>query len=70
MSLSTGRTKLQAALKDLRIKFDRSQDAWDDAARDRFQSTHLEPLEPAVRSALAAMEKMADLLARARNECG
>ncbi len=51
------------------MKFDRTQDGWDDVAREQFHKNHVEPLEPGLRSALNAMDKMAEMLARARNEC-
>jgi hypothetical protein len=70
MSVTGGRSKLNIALKDLRVKFERTQDAWDDIARDGFQKRHLDPLEPCVRTALAAMDKMTQMVNRAKNECG
>jgi hypothetical protein len=70
MSVSGGRSKLAQSLKDLKVKFERTQDVWNDVARDNFFKNHVEPLEPAVRSALAAMDKMTEMIYRARGECG
>lgn len=69
MSLSVGKAKLVGSLKDLMVRWERATSSWDDPMSADLQATVLEPLEPKVRAAVTAMEKMGDLLARARRDC-
>ena len=69
MSLAVGRSKLVGALKDLMVKWDRTKESWDDPMSRSLQERALNPLEPKVRAAATAMEKMAEILARARRDC-
>ncbi len=70
MSLSSGRTRLQGALKELQVRWGQVQAKWDDVARQKFEQRHLQPLEPKIRNAIGAMEKMHAILAKARRDCG
>ncbi|MEK6237669.1 MAG: hypothetical protein N2C14_23420 [Planctomycetales bacterium] len=69
MTLATGRTKLNYALKTLRIRWEDVQDHWDDAASRRFQEQHLEPMEPPVQDALRGIDMLAEVLQRAKKAC-
>ena len=70
MSLTAARGQLHRGLIDLMRHWSRTRETWDDAVAASFEKQFLEPLEPATRSAMDAMEEMADLLAKARRECG
>lgn len=63
------RMRTQGSLRDLLQKWNEARETWDDAAAQAFGTTYLETLEQAVRSALPAMEKMAELLHRMQREC-
>lgn len=69
MSLAVGRSKLVGALKDLMVKWDRTKESWDDLMSRTLEERVLLPLEPKIRAAATAMEKMGEVLARARREC-
>ena len=69
MSLGSSRTRLMGALKELQVRWDRAKSTWDDPQSRDFESRHLVPLEPTIRHAVTAMEKMEAILARARREC-
>jgi hypothetical protein len=69
MSLHTGRAKLVGSHKELMMKWDRTKEWWNDAMSRSLEERVLEPVEPKIRAAVSAMEKMGELLARARREC-
>jgi hypothetical protein len=69
MSLTTGRAKLIGSLKDLMVKWEKARESWSDPVSEDMEKTVLAPLEPKVRAAATAMEKMGEILARARREC-
>jgi len=67
---AVGRYRLLAAMKDLKIRWERARLRWDDPVSKDIEATVIEPLEPKVRAAVAAMEKLGEAMARARQECG
>lgn len=69
MSLTVGKTKLVQSLKDLMLRWEKTKANWDDPMSADLERTVLEPLEPKVRSAVTAMEKMGEMLARAKRDC-
>jgi hypothetical protein len=69
MSLAVGRSKLVGSLKELMVKWDRTKEHWDDPMSRTLEERVLLPLEPKIRAAATAMEKMGEVLARARREC-
>ncbi|MFM1830648.1 MAG: hypothetical protein RLZZ558_988 [Planctomycetota bacterium] len=70
MSVEGARMRLQAAMKELRLKWSQTEPQWRDATARAFAERYIESLEDALRSALPAMEAMAETLARVRQECG
>ncbi len=70
MSLNSGRTRLQGALKELQVRWDQVQAKWDDRNSERFSRRHLQPLEPKIRNAMNAMENMDTILSKVRRDCG
>ena len=69
MSLSTSRAKMLGAMKDLSLRWDRCREEWNDEASRNIEERILLPLEPRLRSAVTAMEKMGQILIRARHDC-
>lgn len=69
MSLGVGKAKLVGSLKDLMMRWEKTKAIWDDPMSGDLERTVLEPLEPKIRAAVSAMEKMGEILARARRDC-
>lgn len=69
MSLATGRAKLVGSMKELMLKWERTREHWDDPMSRTLEDRVLNPLEPKIRAAAVAMEKMAEVLAKARRDC-
>ena len=69
MSLDTGRYQLYAAMKSLRERWEQTQETWRDMIRRDFADDYWDPLEQRVQSALAAIDRLAQVMTRAREEC-
>ena len=67
--LSIISSSLHFAAKTLRIRWDDTQQVWNDAIRQNFEETYLAPLEPQVVITLKAINRLAQVLARATEEC-
>jgi hypothetical protein len=70
MSVEGARMRLQGSMKELMSKWSETEALWRDASARGFHKRYIEALELAVKSALPAMEKMAETLHRVRSECG
>jgi uncharacterized protein YukE len=70
MSVEGARQRLQASLRDLKAQWEVARGSWQDATSQAFGERFIEELEQAVRTAMPAMEKMAESLARVRRDCG
>lgn len=69
MSLRTGMHRLQDATKAFEMRWTAARDLWADSRAKDFESRVVESLAPATRAAIGAMEQMAEVTARARQEC-
>jgi hypothetical protein len=69
MSLDTGRYQLYSALKVLRARWDQTQDTWDDLVRRKFGEDVFEPLEQRTQVALTAIDRLAQVVTRLKQEC-
>ena len=69
MSVGMSRTRLNGALKELRIRWDLAKAKWDDPQSRDFESRYLRPLEPTIRNAVTAMETMETILAAVKRDC-
>lgn len=69
MSVGVSRAKLLGAVKDLQLRWGRVRELWDDEAAAHVQEKIVEPLEPRVRAAVTAMEKMNGILNKIRSDC-
>jgi hypothetical protein len=69
MGVPEGRSQLAEAMKQLKRQWNDTSSAWTDAVSEEFEETYLSPLETDARSAMAAMDQMAALLSRLREDC-
>lgn len=69
MSLGTGWTQLNSALKTIRVQWADVQNDWQDSVQESFNKDLWTPLEAQVVSTLQAMERLAPILAKAQQEC-
>lgn len=69
MSLDSGPLKLKSAMKKLRINWDELEAQWNDKVRKEFEETHLDPIEYQVTATLRAMDRLAEILRRAEQDC-
>jgi hypothetical protein len=69
MSLETSRFQLFSALKTLRLRWDDVCRQWDDAVRRDFEDEFWNHVEPGVATTLAALDKIAQVIGRLRQDC-
>jgi len=66
----TGAARLIDALEQLQVCWEQTTQSWNDEARHHFEEEHLEPIAPAIRQTLDAVNRLGDVLARAERDCG
>jgi hypothetical protein len=69
MSLTTGWSELNSALKTMRLRWEDIQESWNDPVSRDFDANHWQPLEQQVVTTLRAMDRLAPILMRAQREC-
>jgi len=69
VSVEGSRQRALASLRDLKSRWAQAQELWTDATAAEFGDRYVEQLEQAIRSALPAMEKMAETLHRMQRDC-
>ncbi len=67
--LHTGAAQLTDALVQLESAWGRVRPAWNDETSRHFEAEHLAPISPTIRMTLDAVNRLADVLARAEREC-
>ena len=70
MSLDVGRYRLLSAHKSLLERWEETRLVWQDSVRAEFAREHLEPLAPLLATTLGAIDQLAQVLGRVRQECG
>lgn len=70
MNLNVAKAQLTDALKQLRLRWGRISESWDDEARRRFEAEYIAPLEGKVHAAIKGVDHVSELLVRARRDCG
>ena len=70
MSLKIAENRLQDETKSFLLVWRASQDRWNDEVRRRFDEQYIEPIGRSLRNAQGAMERMQEIIIRARQECG
>ncbi|MDB5328632.1 MAG: hypothetical protein JWM57_4201 [Phycisphaerales bacterium] len=69
MGMYEGRGTLAKGFKDLNLRWQTARADWDDDVAESFEKTYMEPLEMALRQAIAAMDQAAGSLSRVRSDC-
>jgi hypothetical protein len=67
--LDAGRSKLYAALKTLRARWEKVAPQWHDAMRRQFADETWTPLEDQAAAALEAIDQMTIVLNQMKREC-
>jgi hypothetical protein len=70
MSVSTARGQIHAALKDLRLYWQRTRERWDDAVAHQFEERLWNPLEATTVNVLGTLDRLEQVLMQIRQECG
>lgn len=70
MSPTAAKASLSSALDEFRRRFDAAKGVWDDEARRRFEEDFITPLEHKVRAANLGFDKLAEVMAAAKRDCG
>lgn len=63
-----GAARLKHAFQALRDRWREVEPTWDDAARRRFEDRYIAPIGPGVDAALVAIQKIGEVLDRARRD--
>ena len=69
MSLDTGRYQLFSTFKTLRAHWEETCVHWQDEVRQDFEEQYWQALEPRVQATMAAIDRLGQLINRARQEC-
>ena len=69
MSLTTASISLADGLKTAATLWEEARAGWDDPVSQAFEANYWLPLKSQVESALGALDRLAPILARAREEC-
>ena len=67
--MATAKAQMTKATKKLLLRWDDANTQWNDPVSRSMEKKHIEPLQSSVRAAIAAMDTMGELLARAEQEC-
>jgi hypothetical protein len=69
MSLDTGRYQLYSSFKTLNVRWEQTILHWQDSVRRDFEEDFWNQLEPRVQQTLGAIDRLGQIIARARQEC-
>jgi len=69
MGVHEGRGQLHKALKELMLRWRETKLAWNDVMAERFEKETLAPMESDMKTAVAAMDHMANVLHQVRRDC-
>jgi hypothetical protein len=67
--LTTGANKLLLSYQALKLAWNNTAEQWRDSVRAEFEATYLEPLEPEIKAAVDAIQRLDQVLAQAYHEC-
>ncbi|MFZ9689994.1 MAG: hypothetical protein ACO3DS_09190 [Phycisphaerales bacterium] len=70
MSVQGSKATIQLAVKDVRAKWGRTREEWNDSVSRALEANVVDSLEDRARMAVLALEKMQETLQRMRRECG
>jgi hypothetical protein len=69
MGVHEGRGQLHKALKELTIRWLEVRRSWTDVMAEKFEAEQIRPLEADLKSAVSAMDHIANVLAQVRRDC-
>jgi hypothetical protein len=69
MGVYEGKGALTKAMKELTYRWHEARSAWNDARTREFEEEYMNRIESDLKTALAAMDHMAVLIAQARRDC-
>lgn len=69
MSLNAAQSGLTSAYKELRQRWDRISEDWDDPVSREIEKSLLDQLEPQIRQAVNGLSKMSEAMQAAEREC-
>jgi hypothetical protein len=67
--MGAGSARLTFTQKALRERWDDVKQQWSDQVSRDFEKNHLHPLDQQTSSAIRAMDKLADVLSKLRQDC-
>ncbi len=67
--LATGAGRLKHAAKQLMERWAETKEHWNDSASRQLEETHLNPIVPQLQFTLAALQRLAEVLEKAEQEC-
>ncbi|MDX2148192.1 MAG: hypothetical protein SFZ23_11790 [Planctomycetota bacterium] len=68
-AIAASKANLQDALKKLRMRLEHLHRDWDDQARVTFEKDFLDPIEPAMLTAIKGIDHASEIVARVRFDC-
>lgn len=69
MLLSSGASKMQHAMKELRVKWEDTSIVWNDSVSRSIQEDVLEPMRERMTAVQLAISRLSDVLEKAKREC-
>jgi hypothetical protein len=69
MSLDTGLSKVNLAMKSLRYRWEETKGHWKDAVSRDFETRFWLPLDAQVLTTLRVIDRLAQAIAKAKQEC-
>jgi hypothetical protein len=69
MSLVANRSRLAAITKDLSLRWQETREQWSDSKSDEFNRQYMLELFAQVDKTVTVIEKLDELLSKARKEC-
>jgi len=70
LSMQSSKAKIHHAFKELTVAWAEAREQWNDPASDHFRERFLDPLEARVRAAVGAIERMDEVMAKVKRDCG
>ena len=69
MIFDDSKAKLMHAARKMWMRWEQTQTQWNDQVTRDFDRRHLEHFEPKLTSTVKAIERLAEILSRAKHEC-
>ncbi|MGD0461055.1 MAG: hypothetical protein ABSB74_01070 [Tepidisphaeraceae bacterium] len=69
MGMHEGRARLNKSVKELMMHWNETKSQWNDGTSRAFESKFLTPLEQDAKTAVGAMDHMAQILQKVRSDC-